>query len=269
MSGYHQTIGVPLLAGRHLAETDRVENEPVAVVSRAMAERYWPDGSAVGSRIFRDRREWEIVGIVSDVLDADLAQEPRSTLYVPFDVAENRHALTLVMRTSRTLGDAAELLRQAVWEIDDDVPVENIATAAALVARSTQAERFRSLLLAVFAVVATLLSSVGLFGVTSRVVTGMRRELGIRLALGARRASLVHRVVADQGSTIAAGVAGGIIGSFAASGIVSRFLFGVPPWDPVSFAGAVAVLSISLLAATLLAARKAVLLDPVEAIRTE
>ena len=138
-----------------------------------------------------------------------------------------------------------------------------------LVARSTQDERFRSLLLTLFAVAATLLCAMGLFAVTTRIVTARRRELGIRLALGAQRGQLVRRVALEESGALGIGLLLGTLGAFAAGASLEGFLFGVTAQDPVSFVGAALVLTLTGAAATLLAARRGARLDPTEAIRME
>ena len=268
LPGYHQALGIPLREGRHLDPSDRILEAPVVVISESLADRYWPDGDAVGNRLSRDRREWDIVGVVADVLHSDLGIAAQPTFYVPFDVAESRHRMTVVIRSTLDEG-IGDLVRQTVWAVDRDVPVEDVTAASTLVARSTQDERFRSLLLTLFAVAATLLCAMGLFAVTTRIVTARRRELGIRLALGAQRGQLVRRVALEESGALGIGLLLGTLGAFAAGASLEGFLFGVTAQDPVSFVGAALVLTLTGAAATLLAARRGARLDPTEAIRME
>ncbi|MEJ2206753.1 MAG: ADOP family duplicated permease [Gemmatimonadota bacterium] len=266
---YHSVMRIPLVEGRYLEPSDRTEDAPVVVVSESMARRYWPDGSAVGSRIERDRREWEIVGIVADVLHADPSADALPTFYVPLDVAEARSTMTLVVRSGLPAGNVADQIRTTVWEVDPGLPVEDVATADALVARSTTEERFRTLLVTAFALIATLMCAVGLFGVVARGVSARTSELGIRVALGAGTSTLLGHVLAREIPPLVAGVVLGVAGSFAAGTLLAGFLFEVGPRDPASLGLGVAVLTGAALVAILAAARRALGLDPLRAIRAE
>jgi putative ABC transport system permease protein len=268
LPNYHETLGIPLREGRYLQATDRTFQAPVAVISESLARRFWPNGGAVGSRIERDRREFEIVGIVGDVLHSDLSMPAQPTFYVPFDVAESRHRMTVVVRSG--LGDdTGGVLRRGVWAIDEDVPVEGVASATMMVARSTQDERFRSLIIAIFAAAATLLCATGLFAVTSRIVTARRRELGIRLALGARKGQLVRRVALEEAGALVAGLMLRVIGTYLAGGLLESFMFGVTTRDPAAIGTAVLILGATGTAATLLTVRRGARLDPAETMRVE
>lgn len=269
LPGYHEVLGIPLVAGRYLQPSDRVFEAPVVVLSRLLAERYWPGGDVLGQRISRDRREWEVVGVVEDVLHSELAATAQPTFYVPYEVAELRHAMTLVVRSGLPRGPLVERVREAVWEVVPDAPVEEVLTAPALLARSTREERFRSVLLVAFALAATVLSAVGLFGVTGRLVGARRRELGIRLALGAERWELVRGVVLREGGVLVLGVAAGVAAAVVAGRLLSGFLFGVAPGDPLSIGGAALLLTLTGLTACWGAARRGTAVDPVEAIRVE
>ena len=198
-----------------------------------------------------------------------LAQVAQSTFYVPFDVAESRNDMTLVVRSELPTDQVAPLIRRTVWAVDADLPVEDITTASALVANSTRDERFRSVLLVAFALAATILCATGLFGVTTRIVTFRRRELGIRLALGARPRELVRRVALEESGALLVGLFAGGVGAALVGSTLASFLFGVSPRDPLSFGVAVAVLVVTCGVATWLAAWRGTLLDPVDAIRAE
>ena len=177
--------------------------------------------------------------------------------------------MMVAIRSSRPVPEVVGLLREAVHAADADIPVADVSTAEAMIARSTRAERFRSTVVTAFAVAATLLSAVGLFGVTARAVASRRRELGIRLALGARSGELVRRVVSDHGRTIGLGLAGGMLLSFAAGGLITRFLFATPARDPLVIVSAMLLLGGTGVAASVAAARHVTRLAPVEAIRVD
>jgi ABC-type antimicrobial peptide transport system permease subunit len=176
--------------------------------------------------------------------------------------------MTVVVRSG--LGDdTGGVLRRGVWAIDEDVPVEGVASATMMVARSTQDERFRSLIIAIFAASATLLCATGLFAVTSRIVTARRRELGIRLALGARKGQLVRRVALEEAGALVAGLMLGVIGTYLAGGLLESFMFGVTTRDPAAIGTAVLILGATGTAATLLTVRRGARLDPAETMRVE
>ena len=267
--GFHELMGIPLLRGRHLTSADRVEASPVVVVSQALAERHWPDGDALGARIYRDRREFEVVGIVGDVLHREMDGETQATFYVPLDVAENRSALALVVRSSLPAEATSTRIREAVRAVDPEVPVENVATLSALLDLSTREERFRALLLAAFAAAATTLAGLGLFGSTARLAGARRRELGIRLALGARRGALLTRVALGEAPVLVGGLAMGLIAAWGATSQVAAYLFEVSRVDPTTWISAGAGLLAVAAAATLWAAGGALRVDPVETMRVE
>lgn len=269
LPSYHRVMEVPLLEGRYLEPSDRVSEAPVVVVSESMAKRYWPDGSALGSRIRRDRGDWEIVGVVADVLHDDLTSDPLPTFYVPLDVAEERNEMTLVVRSTLPAGQVAAQIRDAVWAADDRLPVADVTTASRLVARSTTDDRFRTLLMTAFALLATALCAVGLFGVVTRAVAARVSELGVRIALGAHSGRLLAHVVSREVPPLAAGLAVGALAALAAGGALSGVLFEVSPRDSVALLGAVGLLAIVGLSAILVAARRALSVDPVKAIRSE
>lgn len=269
LPGYHQLLGIPLLAGRSLQASDRTPEAPVIVISRSMADRYWPDGDALGARIHRDRRDFRVVGIVGDVLHQSLTGEAQATFYVPLDVAEVRNTLTLVVRSTLSTRETAERIRAAVSARDADVPLEQVATLPSLLEESTHPQRFRSLVLGSFAVAATLLAALGLFGSTARLAATRRQELGIRLALGARRSALLGLVLWRETPVFLGGLCLGGAAAAVAALQVRSFLFEVSPDDPLTWIGATAGLLAVGMGSTAWAARRVLRLDPVETLRTE
>lgn len=269
LPGFHRNMGIPLLAGRDLEDTDRIAEAPVVLVSQALADLYWPEGDAVGARIERDGREWEVVGIVGDALESDLSAPPQPTFYVPFEVAEERRSMNVVIRADMPFDAVATTLRGRVWAIDGDLPVEDLTAVIALVAAASGEERFRSILIALFALSATVLCATGLFGLTSRFVTGRRREIGVQLALGASRGEITRRMALAGGRPVVVGLVLGVPASAAVAIGASSLLFGVEPLDPSSFMGAIALLGTSSAVAAFVAGWKGTRLDPAEAIRSE
>jgi putative ABC transport system permease protein len=209
-----------------------------------------------------------VVGVAADVVHESLDAEPLATLYVPFATA----AGTAINFLVRTAGDPRALfpaLRQAVWEVDAETPISRVATVRSLIRASTQEERFRSVLILVFAACATLLAGAGVFGVTARAAAQRTREMGIRKALGARPGSLVQLSLSGTVRVALAGVALGLLTAVFASQLLTRFLFQVEPWEPGVYLGTGGGLLVLSLAASMIPAFRAGRVPPMEALREE
>ncbi len=260
-------MGIPILQGRPIQESDDPGSRPVAVISESMARKYWPDESPIGARIlFFDTLE--VVGVAGDVVHRSLDAAPQETMYLSF----GQEPVTRVSFVVRATGSPESLypgLRQALWSIDADVPITRIATLDALMDESAQAERFRTLLITLYAIIATLLVAAGVFGVTARAVAQRKREMGIRRALGAGTGILLRLGITGTVLSGLAGIGGGLLGAFFVSRLIRSFLFGVQPWDPVAYSSStIGLLAIAGLAAWL-PARKAALVEPMEVLREE
>ena len=265
---YHEVMGIPLLAGRTFTEADDASSEPVALINESMARRYWPDASPIGSRIDEGRYVYTVIGIVGDVRERHLYEEPQPMIYRTAAQA-NWRVLSLVARTAGESAGFVRLLRDAVWGVDPDAPITQESTVSALVAQSTGTERYRTLLVAAFGIAAMLLACVGVFGVTARSVARRSKEMGIRMALGARGRSLVSMVVSENAGTSALGVALGFAAALGVSRLLAGLLFGVESWDPLIYsAAALALLSLSLWA-SYVPARRATRIAPMEVLREE
>ncbi len=260
-AGFAKTLRVPILAGRDLHQTDGLN---VSLVSREFERRYFEHG-AVGRRFeygqVSVRTSYDIVGVVEDLKHSTFAEEPLPTFYAigaanDFVVQAALDPL-LVLPTIRT----------ALAEVDRQIVVTGLTTMDELLAGVIAAERFRATLSAAFALAALLLSAVGLYGVAARRLADRRRELGIRVALGARPGHLRSLVLNDGVRTVGLGLAVGLPAAFAASQATRAFLFGVSPTSPHVFLGASAVLAAAALAATFLPARRAARVDPMLALR--
>lgn len=267
LPGFLETMGIPLLAGRTITEEDRAELASIAVVSETMARRFWPGESPLGGRIlFGDTLT--VVGIAGDVHQEAMDAEYLPTMYVPF-VLDPRTSITFAARTELDPGGVQRQLREAVWAVDADAPVTRVGTLESLISRSARNERFRTVLLVVFGVCATVLAGAGVFGVTARSVALRMRELGIRRAMGARGTELVRL---SLGRTLLAGCIGigaGLLATLWISRAFSRFLFGVESWDPITYAAAALTLFGLSLLASVLPARRAARIDPVQVLREE
>lgn len=272
--GYLETLEVPLLAGRRFTEEDRAGSRPVALVDRVMAEREWPGGSPLGARITfsgpdADEEDWmEVVGVVGEVRHAELGTEPDAQIYLPMAQSPMDTA-TLVLRTT---GDPEALIgavHDAVREIDRSLPIYRVRTMEAVVAASLADQRFSATLLGVFAALALVLASLGVYGVISYSVAQRGRELGLRMALGARRDGVLRLVVRQGMGLVLVGVGVGLAGAFLASRLLRSLLYEVGSGDLATYVAVPVVLTLVGLVATLIPALRATRVDPVVALKTE
>ncbi|MEZ5319257.1 MAG: ABC transporter permease [Vicinamibacterales bacterium] len=255
------TLGVPVLEGRDLQAGD---GPSAAVVSREFERQYFVDGAvgrrfefAMGSR----RNAYEVVGVAADLKQSTVSEDPVPTVYA---IASAPH---FVLRTAVDPGAILPAIRAAVAEVHPQVVVVSTTTMEAALAGVIAAERFRATLSTAFALIALVLSAVGLYAVAARRVADRRREFGIRVALGARPSSLGALVVRDGLLTVGLGLAAGLPAALAAAQVTQSLLFGVSATTPHVFLGTSALLAAAALAATLLPARRASRVDPMVALR--
>jgi predicted permease len=270
--GFLRSLRVPLIRGRDVLESDKIDGRRVALVSEAMAHRFWPGSDPVGKRfttVFLPGVTLEVVGVARDVKLEGLDQAaPVQAMYLPLaQMPEREMALTVRGRT-----DGAGLVNAAttaVHAIDPEQPVSNVRTMDDIIAASLGQKRFTMMLMTSFAALALLLAAVGIYSVLAYAVRQRRREIGIRLALGARTSEVLRLVLVRGMAPTLAGVALGIAGALALSGIASRFVFGVSGADPTTLVAVAAlVLTVGLLA-SLLSAVRASRLDPIGTLRDE
>ena len=275
-AGYFAAIGMRLLHGRLFDASDTVNSPHVAVVSQSLAQRYWPNGDALGKRIQfgnmdTDKRLMEVVGVVSDVHDAGLDIDARPTVY-GYSVQRPQwwqvSRLSIVTRAATDPTSLQPAMRAAVQVLRPDVPL-SFRTLEQVFSSSLDQRRFSLVLFGVFAIVALLIAAIGIYGVIAHAVTQRTQELGIRIALGAQ-AKDIMKMVLGQGMKLALmGTAFGLLASFAATRLMKGLLFGVGAADPMTFV----LISVLLILATLLAsyipARRATKVDPIIALRYE
>ncbi|MGD2124223.1 MAG: ADOP family duplicated permease, partial [Gemmatimonadota bacterium] len=268
--GYLETLGVPLLAGRYLAEADGPDAPLAVVINETMARRYWPEDSPLGARL-----DWggsadpvTVVGIVGDMKRQVLSAETEPAFFIPF-LQHPDNTICFVARTQMEPREALSLMREATRSVDADLVVKNATTVGDLVAESASRERFRTLLTNFFGILAAFLAAAGVFGVTARSVAFRTREMGIRRALGARDLRLVGNTM---GSIVVVGLGGtavGLSGALLGSSLLGRFLFGIQPWDPPTY-GAVALLILLIcLLASYFPSKKILRLDPRDVLNAE
>jgi predicted permease len=272
--GYFGAMSIPLHAGRDVAWNDTPATQSVIVVSETMGRTFWPGQNALGKRLKLGRPDEDVpwltvVGIVGDVRQLDLVNVPRPAMYFP---ASQDHGTgdTLHDWVVRTPGDPRTLVpavRDAVWSIDATLPLTRTQTMAQVRAAATAPQQFTLLLVGLFAVLALVLAAVGLYGVTAYSVAQRTRELGIRVALGAGRGTLLRVVLAHGARLTIAGLLVGTLGALALTELMSTLLFGIGPHDPMTFAGVALLLLVVSLIASLGPAHRATRVDPVVALR--
>ncbi len=270
---YFRAMGIPLREGRAFDARDDTASAPVAIVSERFARRFWPDESAVGKRFTAGnatrRGPVTIVGVVGDVRHLALEQAPEPELYRPIG-QQLAGAMTLTIRVEDAAGDplaVAGLVREAVRAVDPDVPFANVRTLEAVVAASIARSRLVAMLLLAFAAVGVALGAIGVYGVIAFAVGQRAREIGIRIALGARAPAVVGLVMSRA---LRYGLAGTALGLAAALGLaraLQGLVFGIAVHDPATFISLSALLLAVVAAASLVPARRAARVDPMTVIR--
>jgi putative ABC transport system permease protein len=269
--GYFKAMGIPLIAGRAFADQDTQDAPRVAIISQTLAQRYFPNGDAIGKRINVNtgpESYREIVGIAGDVKQNGLTRETRPHAYEPFAQAPNQF-MTLIVRSSKDPASLVPAIRGKVLAIDSELPLQRTITLDRVIANSIRQQRFTSIVLSVFAGVALLLAAAGLYGVISYSVAQRTHELGIRVALGAQVKDVMRLVLRQSMTFVIAGEVAGIIGAFALTRLLSGLLFGVTPTDAATFIGVTAALTFVSLLACYIPARRATKVDPLVALRYE
>ena len=271
---YFKTMGIPLKRGREFTPADRDGTPGVALVDEYTAKKLWPTEDALGQR-FRPvwMQTWvTVVGIVGTVKRDSLSSAGEVSIYLPTTNTAGfwfPTQMTLIVRTDADVVSFGRRIRSAVATVDPSVPVKWVREVNELIDTSAARARFTMLLLATFAAVALTLGAVGVYGVVAYAVTRRTREIGVRMALGARASDVLGMVLREGGVLAGLGVALGIVGALGASRLLAGFLFGVTPNDPAVFVAVPAVLGLVALGACALPARRASRVDPVTALRSE
>jgi putative ABC transport system permease protein len=265
---YFAVMGIPVLQGRAFTDSDREGRPPVAVVSAYAAQRFWPDREALGEHFLINDPgpEYTIVGVVGDVRAASLEAPPRPTLYVPY-LQDAFPFMTVVLKTPLAASAVTRAVRVAMLQVDNDQPVGAILTMDEQLSRSLTRRRFSVTLLSLFGAVAALLAAVGLYGVMAFVVSDERREIGVRIALGATPQDVIVDVV-GQGLRLAGlGMAGGLGLAIAGTRLMAALLYETSPTDVATLAAAAAFLGAIAVAASIIPALRASRVDPLVALR--
>ncbi|PYL15404.1 MAG: hypothetical protein DME30_11505 [Verrucomicrobia bacterium] len=271
---YFAALGIPLREGRFLTSADSHRADRVCVVDEDFARRYWPNGGALGQRVFQgsdsdDAKLFTIVGVVGAVKQAELTEpQGQGAVYLPFMDSDGIN-IFVVTRTSQRPETFAETLRKLVRATNADLAIDNLRSMETRIAESLIARRSPAMLAGIFAGVALLLAAIGTYGVLSYAVTQRRREIGIRMALGAQRKQIGAQFLSLGLRLLVTGTLLGLLGAWLAGKAMQSVLFDVPPLHLAILLGTAAILTAVSLVACLIPARRATLVDPVQALHTE
>jgi predicted permease len=278
--GYMSALRVPILRGRDINEADSSGRPDVILISESMARQFWPGEDALGKRLtltFFPGPVREVVGVVGDVkLDSLDQARPNAALYFPLDQISpssnggwGSFPMTLVVRSASGSAGMVSPVMNVVHDVDPEIPLRDILTMDDLVANSLSQQRFNMLLLGAFAGLALLLAAIGIYSVLSYSVKRSVREIGIRLALGARLGDVLRGVVFEGMKPTLLGVAIGVAGALLLGRVLSSLIFEVRPTDPFTFVVVTALLSAIALLASIIPAYRATKVDPMVALRYE
>jgi predicted permease len=270
---YFTAMGISVVEGRGFTEEDRESSNPVVMINRSFARKFWPEEDPIGKRV-----RWggwtagwlTVVGVAGDVKVASLEAEAEPVLYMPiFQVNRTRRDVVFVARTAGDPSNLVASIRERIRAVDAELPVYEVRTMNDVIAESTEQRRFALLTISVFAGIALLLASVGLYAVMSNLVGQRRREIGIRMALGARRVDVVRMVVVRGALLSAGGVVCGIASAFALTRTMQSLLFEVSVTEPAVFVAVPLFLIAVAVSACWVPARRAAKVDPMVALRYE
>ena len=269
-TNYFDVMGIPIVGGRSFMETDDARIGNVAIVSRRMAERFWPGENPVGKHFTEQAITGDItvVGVAGDVRASGIRLAPRPEFYVP----EHQKPLVLMTLIVTTGPDPMRLVpavRAAILSVDKDQPVTDIQTMHEIISKSVSLQRFETLLIASFAVIALILAAAGIYGVISYSVTQRSREMGIRIALGASGGQVIRSALTATALPISLGLIVGWAASLGLTRYLSSVLYGISPTDIFANVTAIALLSIVAASASYLPARRALKIDPAQVLRYE
>lgn len=274
--GYFESLRIPFKTGRDFSWADAPGSQPVAIVSDAVARRFWPKVDPLGQHIKPGLPDmpgaWlTVIGVVGDVRYYDVVNQPRATIYLPFaqNAGANMALHDVVVRTALDPSSASSAVGRAIWSVDRNVPLSRVRTMDEVHSIAMAPQRFNLLLLGVMACMAIVLAAMGLYGVTAYTVQKQTREIGIRIALGAEPYKVVKVILLNGVKHVAIGIAVGILIAFSLSWVMKDLLFAVSAVDPLTYAFAATFLCSVVLVACYFPARRAAHVDPTIALREE
>ena len=272
--GYFSTMGIPLIRGHDFTDQDRADSKKVVVISEKTAEHYWPGEDPIGKRVKPDATNsdvpWrEVIGVVKDVRQNDFIAQPKMQMYFNYRQLKDLAPNALIVRTSVDPMSLATPVRNSIWAVDKDQPVADVDTMDHIVSAAIARQRFSMLVLGVFAASALMLAAVGIYGVMSYSVTQRTYEIGIRMALGARRADVLQMTIKQGLKLVSVGMILGLVAAFLLTRILTSLLFGVSATDPITFIGISLVLLAVAILASYIPALRATKVDPIIALRAQ
>ena len=269
-TGYFQTIGIPIVRGRDFTRGDTMAAPKVVIVNQTMARQFWKGEEPLGKRFkfFGDQDFTTVAGVAQDSKYNSVTEDPQNFIYMPLGQNYTPQA-TLHIRAAGDASGLANAVRGAAREIDPSLSVFNLRTLEEQVGNSLQPLKMNVMMLTVFGALALLLASMGLYGVASYSVSQRTREIGVRMALGARPSSVLGLVLGQGMTLVAAGLLIGLVAAYAAAGLMSSLVVGVSTHDPMTFGVTAVVLGGIALVASYIPARRATRIDPLVALRTD
>ena len=265
---YFATLGIPMMRGREVSSDDRRDGQPVVVINSTAARTIWGTDDPFTTPIPRDERSLSVVGVAGDVRYEDIQAEPKPAIFFPL-AQGNRSRAMLFVRTAGDPASFANVVRNEIKAVDRNHTVSDVQTLRSRMFEATARDRFATQVLTAFAAVALLLAAIGIYGVLSLAVAQRRRELGIRMALGAERRGVLTMIL---GQAMAIAAVGGVIGAVAAllaGRALGSMLYGVTAADPVTYVVCAVVLGTAVLAAAIVPAARATQVHPMVALRSD
>jgi predicted permease len=263
---YFKALGTPLVRGRHLSDRDHADAPRVTVINEEAARFWFPKQDPIGRRVNMSGNSYEVVGVVGNLLQNDPGEKAMPQLFVPH-VQVTTRTVRFVVRSEADPVALTGSIRAAIRGLDPNLPVETFLPLENLVTTSVAGPRFYTTLLTLFAIVALVLAATGIFGVMSYTVAQRAREIGIRMALGARVIDVLWSLVAPAAALAGVGLVLGVTGAVILGRAIQTQLFGVSLLDPATVAGVVTVLALSAMIASLLPVIRATRIDPASALR--
>jgi ABC-type antimicrobial peptide transport system permease subunit len=259
---------VPLLAGREFNEYDTTDRQKVCLISQAGAKKVYPGKNPIGKTLFAGGVQWEIVGIVGDVRSVEVAEAPGMEFYRPW-AQYNFPFVNITVRNNLKVDAVTKLVQSALTKVNPGLAIAVPQTMDAVVAQALGQARLMMWLFGIFAGVALLLASIGIYGAVAYTVEQRTGEIGVRMALGAQTGDVLRLVVNQGMKPVVIGLVIGIILAFALSRLIASQLYEVSAHNPVLLGGATLLLAMTAFIACLLPARRAARVDPIQALRTE
>ena len=268
---FFHSMRIQMQQGRDFTRDDVGTAQNVAIINETMAAKYWPKGNALGSNIVVDKVPRTIVGVIRDyAYHSPDDTDPSPVEYLPLFQDKPGYSYVIVAIRSRTTADAVSgVLRQAVSALDSTVPLEDVRSLAAVTDEQYQGSRVPAELLGAYAVCSLLVAMMGLYAVMAYSVIERNREFAVRMALGSTRSGIFRLVLSGSASIAAVGLVSGGLGSIAGVRLLRSMLFGVAPFDWLSYIAAAGILLVTLLASGLIPARRAAAIEPMRALRME